>query len=284
MSAVRRCLVAGVLILAIPLVTALAGCSGEPESVAPPESVASPDLELICEGEGSPTVVMGSGLGGSAADYAALQAQLAGVTQVCRYSRAGLGQSPPWGADLDDPSAGTAADQLRATLDEHDVPEPYVLLGWSYGGLVAQAFAARHGDAVAGVVLEDAATPEIFDAPEWEGFSWEEGGRMIDTQATADEVRDVDLGDLPLIVLTQGTMEDWPDPALWTSIQDRLATLSDDVVHVVATDAGHAIHFDVPALVAQAVEDVVEAVRSDEPLPECDDQDWLPVGGACRAP
>lgn len=280
MTAGPRCLAAGILILA----TALAGCSNEPEFRSAPESLAAPNLELVCEGEGAPTVVLGSGLGGSAADFEALQAQLAEVTQVCRYSRAGLGQSPPWGADLDDPSAGTAADQLRATLDEHEVPEPYVLLGWSYGGLVAQAFAARHGEAVAGLVLEDAATPALFDAPEWDRFSWQEGGRMIDTEATTEEVSELDLGDLPLIVLTQGDMEYWEGPELWTEIQDRLATLSDDVVHVVATDAGHAIHWDAPELVAQAVGQVVEAVRSDEPLPECDDQDWLPVGGECRSP
>ena len=217
MTALRsRLLACGALILA----AALAGCS------TPPHSVAPGDLEVICAGEGSPTVVLGSGLGGSAADFESLQEQLAEVTQVCRYSRAGLGQSPAWPADLDDPSAGAAADQLRATLDENDVPGPFVVLGWSYGGLVAQAFGARHRDALAGLVLEDAATPEVFDSPEWDRFSWAEGGRDIDTDSTTDEVSGLDLGSVPLIVLTQGTMANWPDPASWLEEQDRLAGLS----------------------------------------------------------
>jgi pimeloyl-ACP methyl ester carboxylesterase len=76
-------------------------------------------------------------------------------------------------------------------------------------------------------------------------------------------------------------MQDWPDPELWTDIQDRLATLSDDAVHVIATEAGHVIHQDAPALVAKAVEDVREAVESGEPL-ECHADEWAAVGGECQ--
>jgi thioesterase domain-containing protein len=212
-----------------------------------------------------------------------MQALLAETTQVCSYSRAGLGKSPPWPADRDDPSAGTAADQLRASLEESDIPGPYVLLGWSYGGLVAQAFAARHPDALAGLVLEDAAAAELFDAPEWDGFSWVEGGREVDTEATTEDVRNLDLDDLPLVVLTQGT-QNWPDSPLWTQIQDRLATLSDDSIHLIATEAGHAVHWDAEPLVAKAVTEVVEAVRDGEPLPPCEDEEWSEVGGTCRRP
>ena len=116
------------------------------------------------------------------------------------------------------------------------------MLGWSYGGLVTQAFAARHEDLLAGVVLEDAATPEVFDSDEWESFTWAEGGRDVDTEATTDEVAGLDFGSIPLVVLTQGTMQGWPDPSLWRDIQDELATLSDNAVHVVATEAGHVVH------------------------------------------
>lgn len=258
--------------------TGLAGCSSQPESVAPA------NLSVDCRGEGSPTVILMPGMNTDSQVFSSLSARVAEDTRVCSYSRAGLGKSPPWPEDLPDPSAGMAADQLRATLEEEDVPGPYVLLGWSYGGLVAQAFAERHPDLVSGLVLEDAATPELFDDPDWTSISWAEGGRSIDTETTTDEVSGLDLGSLPLVVLTQGTMENWPDPPLWTKTQDRLATLSDDVIHVIATDAGHAVHWDAEALVAKAVSDVVEAVRSGDPLPECDDDDWRALGGECRAP
>ncbi|GAA1987395.1 hypothetical protein GCM10009777_22150 [Microbacterium pumilum] len=229
-------------------------------------------------------MVLVPGLGTDGSAFLELQDELAETNRVCSYSRAGLGGSPSWPEHLDDPSAGDAADQLLATLDAREEPGPYVMLGWSYGGVVAQAFAVRHGDLLAGLVLEDAATPELFDSPEWDFFAWAEGGRDIDTARTTDELNGLDLGDLPLIVLTQGTMEDWPDPELWLQTQDRLATLSDDVLHVIATEAGHAVHWDAEALVVRAVDDVVDAVRSNEPLPECDNHRWRPLTGECRLP
>lgn len=278
----RGILCSGALVLAV---AALAGCSSPSSPSGPSPSAAPGDLDLSCigegTGEGSPTVVLGSGLGTDSEVFRSLQSQLSTDMRVCRYSRAGLGASEPWPDDLPDPSAGMAADQLLTTLEQSGEQGPYVMLGWSYGGLVAQAFAAQHPDQVAGLVLEDAAAPEVFESEEWDEFEWAEGGRAIDTEATTDEVSDLDFGKIPLIVLSQGTMQDWPDPELWTEIQDRLTTLSDDAVHVIATQAGHVIHQDAPALVAKAVEDVREAVESGEPL-ECRVEEWAAVGGECQ--
>ncbi len=278
MTALRLRLIAGVA-LALG-VAALGGCAGE----APPESLAPANLHLDCTGEGSPTVVLGSGMGGSAADFRSMQRELTETTRVCSYSRAGLGLSPPWPSDLADPSAGMAADQLRATLEANDVAGPYVMLGWSYGGLVAQAFAARHREVLAGLVLEDAAAAELFGSPGWRFTAWEEGGRDIDTDTTRDEVSDLDVGAIPLIVLTQGELGDWPNDPPWMQVQDRLASLSENAVHVIATEAGHAIHWESEALVTTAVEEVVAAVRSGEPLEPCENEDWAPFAGECREP
>ncbi len=175
---------------------------------------------------------------------------------------------------MPDPSAGMAADQLRATLEANDIPGPYVVLGLSYGGLVAQAFAARHREALAGLVLEDSATREWFDAPEWSELAWAEGGRDIDTELTYDEVGGLTLGDVPLVVLTQGTMADVQYPEFLLETHDDLAARSRNVMHIIATDAGHAIHLDAEPLVEKVVETVVAAVRDGEPLPACDDEDW----------
>lgn len=240
---------------------------------------------MSCDGESqddAPTVVLVPGLTATADDFAVMHSHLAESTRVCSYSRAGLGGSPAWPEDLPDPSAGAAADQLLATLEENDEPGPYIVLGWSYGGLVAQALAARHPDLVAGMVLEDSASAELFDSPDWSSMDWAEGGRLIDVEATADEVSALDLGQIPLVVLTQGTMQAWPNPAFWTQTQDRLATLSENVMHVVATEAGHAIHWDAEPLVVKAIEDVAESARTGILL-ECADSSWAPVAGECRA-
>lgn len=206
---------------------------------------------------------------------------------MCSCSRAGIGNSPEWPKDLPDPTAGTAADQLRATLNAIEIPGPYVMLGWSYGGLVTQAFAARHRDALAGVVFEDSSTIEGFGRDDFDSSVLEEAGRLIDLEASAEEVSELDLTGLPVVVLTQNAPEDELGPSLlawWTGLHDGLADLSEDSVHLIAVDAGHAIHWYSEALVEKAVDSVVEAVRSGEPLPECDDHVWVPYGGECRTP
>ncbi len=46
-------------------------------------------------------------------------------------------------------------DELHRLLRVAEVPTPHLLVGWSYGGIIAQLYAARNPHAVAGVVLID---------------------------------------------------------------------------------------------------------------------------------
>src|SRR3954447_19008095 len=48
-------------------------------------------LHLNCAGEGTPTVVMDSGLGGTVLDWQLVQPEVANFTRVCTYDRAGMG-------------------------------------------------------------------------------------------------------------------------------------------------------------------------------------------------
>ena len=43
----------------------------------------------------------------------------------------------------------------------------------------------------------------------------------------------------------------------WREMQDELASLSDDSVHIVAEGAGHYVHHDAADVIIQAVNDVV---------------------------
>ncbi|MFC7139082.1 alpha/beta fold hydrolase [Halosimplex aquaticum] len=58
------------------------------------------------------------------------------------------------------------ADDLGALLDALDV-ERAVICGLSTGGCIAQVFAARHPDRVAGLVLADTFAPELLSRSEW---------------------------------------------------------------------------------------------------------------------
>lgn len=52
-------------------------------------------LHLYCTGQGSPTVVLESGAGSFSIDWALVQPEVAKITRVCSYDRAGYGWSAP---------------------------------------------------------------------------------------------------------------------------------------------------------------------------------------------
>ncbi len=128
-------------------------------------------LHLYCLGQnsgGRPTVILETGLGGSAtsADWGWIQPQVAKVTRVCAYDRAGLGWSDPGPQPRD---AQHIAAELHALLQKSQTPGPYVLAGWSYGGLYVRAYTDQYPQDVAGLVLIDSSSPEQCTAtPAWQ--------------------------------------------------------------------------------------------------------------------
>lgn len=113
-------------------------------------------MHLDCSGTGSPTVVLESGLGGTATLWNRITPQVSPTTRVCAYDRAGQG----WSDATDAPRDGvTIAAELHALLDNAGEAGPFVLVGHSAGGPYAMTFAAQHPDDVAGMVLLDATNP-----------------------------------------------------------------------------------------------------------------------------
>lgn len=109
-------------------------------------------LHVQCWGVGSPAVVLDSALGGSSLSWFRITSEIAGLTRVCAYDRAGFGWSDAGPAPR---TADIMVDELRRLLDRVPIEPPYVLVGHSYGALVAQLFAARHSNEVKGLVLVD---------------------------------------------------------------------------------------------------------------------------------
>ena len=117
-------------------------------------------LHLYCLGRGEPTVIIESGMGGPGISWAHIQPGVARITRVCVYDRAGIGWSDP-GPRLR--TAEIIAEELHALLANAAVPGPYVLVGYSSGGLVTRLFAYRYPQEVAGMVLIDAAHGEQLE-------------------------------------------------------------------------------------------------------------------------
>jgi pimeloyl-ACP methyl ester carboxylesterase len=116
-------------------------------------------LHVQISGESGPTVVLESGLAATSLTWALVQPLIAGFARVISYDRAGLG----WSDDAAGPATAlNAVHELELLLDRAGLPPPYVLVGHSFGGLIARIFQQRHSELVAGLVLVD---PVVRD--EW---------------------------------------------------------------------------------------------------------------------
>jgi pimeloyl-ACP methyl ester carboxylesterase len=264
-------------------------------------------LYLLCAGFGSPTVVLEAGYGDGHSAWDQVQSAIARTTRVCSYDRSGLGLSElaPKRASL-----RAKVDDLDALLAAARIAAPYVLVGHSYGGMIVHEFAAEHRSDVAGVVLIDSSHPdqdkrlihalpptragessELRDlraafaarrGPNPEGIDWYEDAKEARAAGT--------LADVPLMVITAGE-HDWIPvlPSIdrlldraWLSLQDDLAHLSTDSVHVVAVDSPHYVMSNLgqPELVIHAIRAVVLAVRAHAPLRRCAEL-FRPPGARC---
>ncbi len=107
-------------------------------------------LHAIVRGQGTPIVLFEPALGGFALQYAYLQSEVSAFTQVVAYDRAGQG----WSDCSPNPrTPANLAGELKALLGKLDLQPPYVLVGHSFGGLLARIYAGFHPEEVAGIVL-----------------------------------------------------------------------------------------------------------------------------------
>jgi len=263
---------------------------------------------LECRGTGSPTVVLASGARASADDWTRSEpgtmnvfSQVAGFTRVCAYDRPGtpVGEAPSRSDPVSQPvTAGEAVADLHALVAAARIATPFVLVGHSYGGLIARLYAMTYPGEVSGMVLVDALSDGLRTAQTRE--EWATQRRLLDGDLTealkvypaierADADRSFDqvraaapLKSMPLIVLSAdhpwgplvpGFIADGLLPAdipadfgyitdrAQKEAQAKLAALVPGARHVTNTDSGHEIHKERPQLVTDSIRDVVDAVR-----------------------
>jgi len=107
-------------------------------------------LHLYCVGQGAPTVVLEAPATTMSAAWAWVQTDVAKLTRVCSYDRAGLG----WSEAGDAPFAPEAvAPELKVLLATAGEPEPVVIAGAELGAALATLYAARYPNETAALVL-----------------------------------------------------------------------------------------------------------------------------------
>jgi pimeloyl-ACP methyl ester carboxylesterase len=222
-------------------------------------------LHLNCVGEGSPTVILESGLGAMSVDWANIQPEVSDTTRVCAYDRAGTGWSEP-GPGPGDPQQIAA--ELHTLLANAGIDGPYVLVGHSFGGLYVRMYAYQYPNEVEGMVLVDSSHPEQSRRSA-QAQAASEASSAEEFRATPETSAQVllstqSLGDKPLSVISAGEQE-----PIWLELQDELAALSSDSVHRVVEGATHESLLKDQRdaqVTSMAVLEVVEAVRNGQPL------------------
>jgi pimeloyl-ACP methyl ester carboxylesterase len=277
---------------ALALVCPACGGHAEPQA-GPRYDVDGHALYMVCAGRGTPAVVLEAGLGTDHTSWSIVQSAVARTTRVCSYDRLGIGLS-----DLAPKRAmaGEKVKDLHDLLAAAGVDGPYVLVGHSYGGLLVHVYAGTYPKDVDGMVLVDSSHPDQIARlvaalpprradeptdvrvlrPALVIGSNPEG---VDFRRSTDEARRAsDLGDKPLVVVTAGVQQWVTETAInrrlervWLGLQDDLARLSTDSVHVVALHSSHFVMESTgqPGLVVKAVRAVVAAARSHALLPSC---------------
>jgi len=256
------------------LLAVACGSSYNPESRL--VDVGGHRLNIRCSGEGAPAVVLVSGLASDNHDWEPVERSVSETNLVCSYDRDGLGQS-----DVIEgiPTAQSATDSLYMLLSEAGVAGPLVLVGHSYGGLIAQLYAAQHPGNIVGVVLVDSLqkdnlvrTAEILGDEAMALFlgATQANPEGVDIVASLDQVEsDANLGGLPLTVITAGVPnlppfidQDVRDKLAeaWLESQRDLVRLSSAGIHIIAEESGHCVQCDQPDLVADAIRGLAEAL------------------------
>jgi len=114
-------------------------------------------INLVCLGQGSPTVILTAGLGGWSFIWNRIQGPLSPRSRVCAWDPAGLGFSSP------SPEAQDAiheTEDLEEALKGAHIEGPYVMVAHSAGAYVTLRFTDQHRKTVGGMVLVDPSIPD----------------------------------------------------------------------------------------------------------------------------
>ena len=116
-------------------------------------------MTLYSSGTGKPAVILEAGGGSSHKTWALVQPKLAVYARIVSYDRPGYLNSDTCNSPRD---AITIAKELKEALTKANIPPPYILSGWSYGGSLVRVFAGLYPGEVVGLVLLDPAPEEVY--------------------------------------------------------------------------------------------------------------------------
>jgi pimeloyl-ACP methyl ester carboxylesterase len=229
---------------------------------------------IVRGGIGSPLIIFESGCGGSSSDWSRVATRIGEETAFLAYDRFGCGASD---AGEKPRTAMKLAQELDCLLAELRESRPIVLVGLSFGALVARAFAQRNLSRVTGVVLVEPAHEELLERMPASLVADEKRQWAVAPRSVRDEVEAIEessrelkqsnrnLGELPLAVIT--ATKKWRDirdessrravAEIWLQLHEELASLSTNSRHIITDRCGHNVNVDAPEVIVDAIRAVL---------------------------
>jgi len=229
-----------------------------------------------------PVVVLESHFAGTMEAWRRIWRAVSAFATVIAYDRAGLGGSDPGPLPR---TAVRVAEDLRRLLRRAHLPPPYILVGHSFGGLFAQAFARKYSDLVAGLVLVDTSHedgerrmwPVVSPAIRQRALQFRRNNpEHVDIGRSLAQIRRLEpLADIPMVVLhapirVGSVVGPRPDDK-WTHEQEALSqSLSLELASrsklgklLIVRRSSHFIQIDRPEVVIRAIREVVRAIPAE---------------------
>ena len=234
-------------------------------------------IRFRCGGErrpGAPLVVLEAGAFNTVDTWRDVHAPIAAFARACAHDRPGRGESGAAQAGLDGRGYITLlANALRAAGEA----PPYVLVGHSLGGLIAQLFVSLRPNDVAAIVLVDSSHPDQVrrladllrpstSATEAPSATTAPRPEAVSLEAFASALQQAPpaIG-VPLVVLSRSRWTNGVDGsaelawlARWQEMQRDLAEHSGIARHEIVAGSGHYVQNDAPAAVIDAVRRLVQ--------------------------
>jgi len=217
-----------------------------------------------------PSVIFIAGLGDSYETWKKVQDQISQKTSTFSYNRSGIGRSQVTSVPT---TCYDLVEELNELLLALEVEKPYILVGHSFGGLVARLYASLYPLNICGMILVDA-------APEYKELAYEKvlpenllarnreyyenpilNSEKIDKIQSYKQIVDHSKqSNLPLAIITRGlpdnVEEGWPSQEI-LEIEQRLQAefqwLSASSKYRIASRSGHYIHRDEPEVVIEEI-------------------------------
>lgn len=233
-------------------------------------------LFSYCSGASSTmTVVLVNGLGAGLEIWKSVQSDVGRFAKVCSYDRAGEGHSDRI-SHLQSPNE--VVSDLRRLLEAEGSSGPYVMVGWSLGGIYVRAFAQQYPSSIAGIVLVDSSHEEQYShyaaisTAIAERYATQDG--RFDRNEFLQAAGQLKPGnhlkwhlDVPLIVLEHSRPSgpprtdadrlavDWHDLQIDLSARSKFGKL-------IETRSGHMIVAEQPRIVVGSIEGVIKEAET----------------------